>query len=44
MVPSSTAVEILTAKLKAAPAKRGFVISGFPRNIEDAVDCTKKVI
>ncbi|KAF0303054.1 Adenylate kinase 1 [Amphibalanus amphitrite] len=42
MVPSSSAVEILTARLKASPVRRGFVISGFPRNIEDAVDCTKK--
>ncbi|XP_043225673.1 adenylate kinase isoenzyme 5-like [Amphibalanus amphitrite] len=43
MVPSSSAVEILTARLKASPVRRGFVISGFPRNIEDAVDCTKKI-
>ncbi|XP_037082346.1 adenylate kinase isoenzyme 5-like [Pollicipes pollicipes] len=43
MVPSTAAVEMLTARMKASNARLGFVISGFPRNIDDVVECAKKI-
>lgn len=40
---SKTVTEVLMLELKMSPAAKTFLISGFPRNMRDAVEYTNKV-
>jgi len=40
---SVTVTEVLMLELKMSPAAKTFLISGFPRNMRDAVEYTNKV-
>lgn len=40
---SRTVTEVLMLELKMSPAAKTFLVSGFPRNMRDVVEYTKKV-